>query len=252
MKTICINNYDEILSLRSTYNQRFENAILFRGTSNQLLPSLVEKCSFTTYEDLRYKEFSLLSEFNTYSNLTYHYNNDTPKDWEIRIAAREYGLASSLMDWSNNLEIAVEFAINNFQKKKIDFTSVWFLIKFEIEQIDINETITKHFNDIDKPTIVNYNLSADYSEKAYSRRKFIQGGFFLKQSYFDILKPLNQNHFFHDKLLQIIIPKNVVPKIRSLLSKIIDLDQTALPSGVNNISQGALDNICQELNLKYS
>ena len=252
MKTICINGYDEILSLRSTYNQKFENAILFRGTSNQLLPSLVEKCSFNTYEDLSYKEFSLLSEFNVYSNLTYHYKNDIPKDWEVRIAAREHGLASSLMDWSNSLEIAVEFAIHNFQKKKIDFTSVWFLIKSDIEQIDINETTTKHFNEIDKPTIVNYNLGVSYSEKAYSRRKFIQGGFFLKQSYFDIPKPLNQNLFFHDKLLQIIIPENIVPKIWNSLSKNIDLGQTAIPSGANNNSQEPLDNICQELNSKYA
>jgi hypothetical protein len=252
MKTICINTYDEILKLRSTYNQKFDNAVLFRGTSNPLLPSLVEKCSYKTYEDLAYKEFELLSDFNSYSNLTYKYQNEIPKDWEIRIAAREHGLASSLMDWSNNLEIAIEFAIHDFQKKNIDFTSVWFLIKSNIDQIDINELTHLGFNDIDKPMIVNYNLSVDYSQKAYSRRKFIQGGFFLKQSYFDICKPLNQNSFFYDRFIQIIITKNTVPKICNSLSKIINLDQTAIPSGINNSSQETLDQICQQLNLKYS
>lgn len=252
MKTICINNYDSILKLRATYNQQFDNAVLFRGTSNPLLPSLVEKCSYKTYEDLAYKEFELLSEFNSYSTLTYKYQNEIPKDWEIRIAGREHGLASSVMDWSINLEIAIEFAIHNFQKKNIDFTSVWFLIKSNIEQIDINETTKLGFNDIDKPMFINYNLDADYSQKAYSRRKFIQGGFFLKQPYVDICKPLNQNSFFYDNLVQIIIPKNVVPNIWNSLSKIIDLSQTAIPSGANNNLQESLDGICQELNSKYA
>ncbi|MEP7317376.1 MAG: FRG domain-containing protein [Panacibacter sp.] len=251
MKTICVNNYDEILELRTAYNQKFENAVLFRGTSNPLLPSLVEKCSFKTYEDLAYKEFKLLSDFNSFSNIEYKYQNEIPLDWEIRIAAREHGLASSLMDWSNNLEIAMEFAIHNFQNKNIDFTSVWFLIKSNIDQIDINELTKWAFNDIDKPMLVNYNLSADYSQKSYARRKFIQGGFFLKQPYFDISKPLNQNIFFYDSLLQIIISKNVVPNIWNSLSKIIDLGQTAIPSGVNNYSTEPLDNVCQELNSKY-
>ena len=250
MKIICINNYNDILKLRDAYFQKFDY-VLFRGSSNPLLPSLPEKCSYKSYVDLAYKEFELLSEFNSYSTLTYTYKNDIPKDWEIRIAGREHGLASSLMDWSYNIEIALEFAIHNFQKKNIDYTSVWFLIKSNIEQIDINEMTNIGFNDIEKPMFVNYNLSADYYQKAYSRRKFIQGGFFLKQPYVDICKPLNQNRYFYNNLVQIIIPKNIVPNIWNSLSKNKDLNQTAIIVGVNNSSHETLDSICQELNSKY-
>jgi len=181
MKTICINSYDELLKLRAFYNQKFENEVFFRGTSNPLITSLVEKCSYETYQDLAYKEFELLSEFNAYSALTYKHNNEIPKDWEIRIAAREYGLASSLLDWSDNLELATEFAIYNFEAKKLDYTSIWFLIKKGLKQINLDESTTIHFNDIDEPTIINYSLGAEYFKQGYTRRKFTQGGFFLNK-----------------------------------------------------------------------
>lgn len=196
MKTICINNYEELLDLRSTLNQKYENEVLFRGTSNPLLPSLVEKCSYRTYQDLAYKEFELLSEFKTSSTLMYKHKNSIPMKWEEIISAREHGLASSLMDWSNNLEIATEFAIHDFEKKDIDFTTIWFLVKKEIDQINLEESTLFCFNDICKPTIINYALPADYFEKSYSKRKFIQGGFFLKQSYSEITVPLDMNVFF--------------------------------------------------------
>lgn len=252
MKTICVDNYQEILQLRSEYNYNYENAVLFRGTSSQLIPSLVDKCSFNSYSDLAYKEHMLLNEFKSYTNLKYHYQNDIPKDWETRISAREHGLASSLLDWSNDINIALEFAIHNFISKKIDFTSIWVLAKLETEQIDINETTQKKFNDIEKPIILNYNLGATYSINAYSKRKFIQGGFFLKQSYIDIETPLNRCTFFQDKLTQIIIPKAAVGKIWNSLSQKINLNQTAMPSASNNDSQDILDDICQQLNSKYA
>lgn len=250
MNAIRINSYEQIINLRSYYNQRYENAILYRGTPNQLLPSLVEKCSFKTYQDLTCKELALHVEFAKSSNLNYLYKNSIAQDWEARIAGREHGLANSLMDWSNSLEIAVEFAIHDFENKMIDFTSIWFLVRLNIEQIHVNETTSIHFNEIDKPTIVNYNLGADYSEETYSKRKSVQGGYFLKQPNSDILTPVNQNYFFRDKLLQIIIPGNEVSEVRSSLSHVIDMTQTALPFGTKDSHD--LDNICQKLNSRYA
>jgi hypothetical protein len=251
MKTICVDTYEEILKIGTDYNYKCGNAVLFRGSSNQLIPSLVEKCSFKSYSDLAYKEHMLLDDFKKYSSLNYQYQNDIPKDWEIRIAAREHGLASSLLDWSNDINIAVEFAIYNFISKNIDFTNIWILVK-SIEQMDVNDSTQKSFQEIDSPTIINYNLGVNYSSNAYSRRKFIQGGFFLKQSYPDIDTPLNRNSFFKDKLTQLIIPKSAVSKIWNSLSKTIDLIKTAMPSASNNYSKDILDDICQQLNSKYA
>ena len=251
MEKISITTYKDIIDVRTAYNQKFENAVLFRGTHKELIPSLVEKCTFTTTEDLALKEVSLLSDFEKSFDLPLHYQNIIPKDWETRIAGREHGLSSSLMDWSNNLEFVIEFAIHDFQNKNIDFTSVWFLNKSEIEQIDINKTTTSSFTEIITPTIINYNLGAAYFKKDYSRRKFIQGGFFLKQSYVDIQKPLNKNFFFADKLLQVIIPKNVVPDIQKSLCKTIELTKSALVTEACDNSEEKLDNICDKINLKY-
>jgi len=246
MKTICINSYNELLELQEFYNQKFENGVLYRGTSNPLIPSLVEKCSYETYQDLAFKEFELLTEFNAYSALTYKHKNAIPKDWEIRIAAREYGLVSSLMDWSNNLAISLEFAIHNFGAKKKDFTSIWLLIKRDIKQVNLEESTSIHFNDIDEPTIINYALGSQYSTQSYSRRKFTQGGFFLKDSYSAIIEPLNINNYFTDKLIQLIISKSILPEIWKDLSSKINLDEDPLPQ------RSSLDTICHQLNSKYA
>ncbi|RZK09594.1 MAG: FRG domain-containing protein [Flavobacterium sp.] len=252
MKTICVDTYDQILGIRSDYNYKFENAVLFRGTSNPLVPSLVEKCSFGSYSDLAYKEHMLLQEFKTYSSLTYQYQNGVPLDWEIRIAAREHGLASSLLDWSNNIDIAIEFATYNFISKNIDFTSVWILVKSDMDQLEIDGTTKQKYDDINLPTIINYNLSTNYAKYAYSRRKVVQGGFFLKQPYFTIETPLNKNLLFQDRLTKIFIPKSAINSIRNSLSETIDLNLTALPSASNNNSSEILDDICQRLNSKYA
>lgn len=250
MKVLCINNYDDICKLHCSWAVKYENAILYRGTSNSLVPSLVEKCSYKTYEDLAYKEFMLLSDFSSYTSIEYQYNNDIPLDWEQRIAAREYGLVSSLIDWTNDIKIATEFSIHHFQKKDIPFTSIWMLIKDKINQIEINNDTAKSFSEIDEPTILNYNLGPHYYQNSYSKRKFVQGGFFVKQSYSDICLPINLNSFFKENLIQIIIPRSAIFKIRNSLSSILDLNETAMPSRMKKGDEG-LDELCEYLNNKY-
>lgn len=246
MKVVCINNWEELKDIRSAHNQEHKNEVFFRGTSKPLVTSLVEKCSHKTYEDLAYKEFEMLAEFSAYSNLHYRFQdkNTIATNWETRIAAREHNLASSLMDWSNDLELATEFALRNFTAKNIPFTSVWFLVKQNIPQIEIGELMSTSFNDVNNPSIISYASGSDFHTQIFTRRKFIQGGYFLKLSYPDQLKPISSNPFFEDKLLQVIITKEVVPKIFKSLK--IDLKKDAM------IEENQLDNVCEQLNAKYA
>lgn len=178
MKVIRISDYKKIKDIVKKLNNDTKNNILFRGEPKSLVPSIVDKCSFNSYADLVVKEKSLLEEFNNYSHISYKFNKGNERDWEIRIAAREFGIASSLMDWSNSLDIALEFAIHDFLSKQIPFTSLWILDKSKLEQLSVSNNCDLIFDEIFIPTIIQYS---HYGEQTYYRRKSIQGGYFLKQ-----------------------------------------------------------------------
>ena len=246
MKVISVSDYNEIKDIVEKFNYETENDILFRGEPKSLVPSIVDKCSFNSYADLVVKEKSLLEEFNEYSHIKYSYKTGNERDWEIRIAAREYGLASSLMDWTNSLDIALEFAIHDFLSKQISFTSLWILDKLKLEKLNVSDNCILNFNEVFIPTIIQHPL---YSEESYYRRKSIQGGYFLKQPSQDITIPLNSNPIYSESLTQIIIPDSVVGNIWKNIASKIDLDKDACIS-LNN-SDITLSKICSGLNLRY-
>lgn len=246
MKSICISNYKEIKELVENFNNETGNNILFRGEPKSLVPSIVNKCSFNSYADLVVKEKSLLEEFNEYSHIKYSYKKGNERDWEIRIAAREYGLSSSLMDWTNSLDIALEFATHDFLSKQITFTSLWILDKLKFEQLSVSDNCILNFNEVFIPTIIQY---PQYSEESYYKRRSIQGGYFLKQPCQDVTIPLNSNPFYSKSLTQIIIPDSAVGNIWKNIALKTSLDKDACIS-LNN-SDVTLSNICSELNRKF-
>lgn len=246
MKKICIADYKEMKNIVEKFNYETENNILFRGEPKSLVSSIVDKCSFNSCADLVVKEKSLIEEFNDYSHLNYNFKKGNERDWEIRIAAREYGLASSLMDWTISLDIALEFAIHDFLSKQISFTSLWILDKLKLGQLSISDNCILNFNEVFIPTIIQY---PQYSEESYYRRKSIQGGYFLKQPCQDVTIPLNSNPFYSESLTQIIIPDSAVGNIWKNIALKTNLDKDACIS-LNN-SDVILSNICSGLNLRY-
>lgn len=248
MKVVYASSYEEIKEISNQCSSHSDNAVLYRGTSNLLVPSIVEKCTFKSYADLVAKEHFLLNDFIDYSHIKYEFKEHVAKDWEIRISSREHGLGSSLMDWSNSLDTSLEFAIYHFESKKIDFTSLWILNKSEINQITVSAEMGKKnsFQELSSPSIIQF---AKYNESTYLRRKFIQGGYFLFQSPQEIIIPLEKNPIFSERLVQIIIPKNAVPGICNQIASKVNLDLDVCPSFVN--SDTALDEKCMQLNEKY-
>jgi hypothetical protein len=245
MKSICISDYKEIKELVKNFNYETGNNILFRGDPKSLVPSIVDKCSFSSYDDLIVKEKSLIKEFNEYSHINYEFKKGNERDWEIRIAAREYGLASSLMDWSNSLEIALEFALNDFLSKKITRTNLWILDRFKFDELSVSNKCKTNFNEVFIPTIIQYS---QYSEETYNKRRFIQGGYFLKQPYQEITISLDSNPFYSECLTQIIIPNSAFSNICKNIALKIDLDKDACLN-LNN-SDMTLEEKCFEINAK--
>jgi hypothetical protein len=224
------------------------DAVLFRGDGDpRLIPSIAKLFLQVPLPEIAVKESLLFEEFKRYFHHKPCLKEENAIDWEMRIAAREFGLLSSLMDWTCSLDIAIEFAICKFIEKNICYTNLWILKKSSLKQITINsETKVDSFNEISEPTIVNLG---QYSETTHWHRKFIQGGFFLKQPHQNIFTSLDKNPDFESRLVQIIIPQNVVGNIWKTIATKIDLDLTAMP--IKGSSDKTLGEICDALNNKY-
>jgi hypothetical protein len=248
MEVFSVSSYEEIKNITDEIRYKLGDAVLFRGTSDrQLIPSIAKLFFQSHLPDIAVKESLLFEEFNQYFHHKSSFIDKTAKDWEMRIAAREYGLASSLMDWSCNLNIAIEFAIHQFIQKNISYTNLWVLKKPCLKQITIEPTTElESFNEISEATIVQL---AKYSETTHWHRKFIQGGYFLKQPYQNISTSLDKNPDFESRLIQIIIPQNVVGNIWEIIATQIDLDLPAMP--IKGPSDKTLGKICDALNKKY-
>lgn len=223
MRELTISNYDEIKIIVDKLNVETFNQILFRGEPKSLVSSLV-KCCKSDSTNLETIEKSLFEKFKQKSGIKFKLKHPIAIDWEARIAAREYGLASSLIDLSNSFDIALEFAIYNLEEKNIDNTSLWILDKSKLKQITINQNTDIKFEDITAPTIIQFS---DYSGLTHHKRRLIQGGYFLKLPYEDIITTLDKNPFFSDHLIRIIIPKNTVNDIRKKISLKVDLNLDA-------------------------
>lgn len=248
MEVFSVSSYEEIKNITDKIRYELSDAVLFRGTSDrQLIPSIAKLYFQSCLADIAVKESLLFEEFSQYFHHKSSFIDKTSKDWEMRIAAREYGLASSLMDWSCNLDIAIEFAIHQFIGKNISHTNLWVLKKPDLKQITIGSTTElESFNEISEAMIVQL---AKYSETTHWHRKFIQGGYFLKQPLQNICTSLDKNPNFESRLVQIIIPQNVVGNIWKIIATKIDLDLPVMP--IKGTSDKTLGKICDALNNKY-
>lgn len=189
----------------------------------------------------------MLIDFLKYSHLKYDLTREFDKTMEIMISAQEHGLASSIMDWTMSLDIAIEFSIHNFESKRINYTSVWILRKSAFYQICLGSDIVENkFEEVLRPAIIQF---PKYNNETHLRRKFIQGGYFLIQPYQDITTSLENNLAFSEYLVLVIIPKDAVGNIWRQLASKVNLDLDACPN-FNN-SDKTLDKICSELNKNY-
>jgi hypothetical protein len=247
MEVYSVSSYEEIKTITDKIRLNLDDAVLFRGDSDpRLIPSIAKRFYQDPLSEIVLKENLLFEEFMRYFHHKSIFEEKSAIDWEMRIAAREFGLASSLMDWTCNLDIAIEFAIDRFVEKNISYTSLWVLKKSSLKQIIINSGTKVGFNEISEPTIVNL---AQYSETTHWHRKFIQGGYFLKQPHQNICISLDANPEFEPILVQIIIPQNAVGNIWKKIATKRDLDLPSMP--VKGHSDKTLGQICDAINNKY-
>jgi hypothetical protein len=158
------------MAKRKTWSQRLEeimkdvndfkstsmdNFIVYRGQSHyswNLTPSFfvaAAKCKWKASE-LEDKEYNIYFDFITNAK---GYINNSMKPWEILVEMRHYGLPVRVLDWTENLNTALYFAVidskvsQDFSSRKEDAT-IFILDPFRLNKKTIKEP--RIYNPLDK------------------------------------------------------------------------------------------------------
>lgn len=225
-------------------NQQSNFATFFRGTHKKLVPSLGEiEGGINELEKIEKKALEI---FHKKAGL---------KNWDslsikTKIIAREHNLKSSLMDWSNEIYTPLDFGTKAYKLK--DYVNYLYILSLPLNEIKNLNNSQEHLN-IEKPTMINYHTPQLNSLDA-SKRKFIQGGYFLYQPYKLIRKELIMNLDINWILHKITLDKNLAKPIRKeILNKQFDLRYSLMPN-YNQLPKkyNRLDALAKRLNKKIS
>lgn len=132
-----------------------DNYIVFRGQSNytwSLTPSLfvAQQKSKWNKEKLDDIEYNIYFDFITNAK---GYINNQMRSWEILVEMRHFGLPVRVLDWTENLNAALYFAIidskvnQNFNERKVDASL------FVLDPFNLNSKTIKNpriFNPLDR------------------------------------------------------------------------------------------------------
>lgn len=190
---------------------------IFRGQREDfpLLPKLAR-----IYNDARMlgdffkTERAMLDDFERQAAI---YTTFDMTQWELMSLAQHHGMATRLLDWTENPLLAIWFAVVNPAKENKPAV-VWVISPGEDDYMDVKDT--KTVSDIKRTKIVIPRHS--------NARVRVQAGLFTvhyiaqREQKFT---PLEKNKNFKDKLNKFVIPAESFPKIRS------DLDRCGINSG---------------------
>lgn len=216
-------------------------ANFFRGTHKPLIPSLGEvSCPLDCIKKL---EENLLNLFLKRGGLSEKINLLN------RVIAREHNLKSSLMDWSNEIYVPLDFATKAYLKPYFKTTTLY-ILTLPISEI---QTITELNRSMDPGFLLMFNFAVPgFNITTWQKRKFTQGGYFLYQPYNFIQEDLSYHLPETWQLDKIILGKELCKKIRkSLLNNSFDLRKSSMPVSSSSFKNSdRLDGICKRLNKK--
>lgn len=218
ISTIEVNSLEEYLGYvnrNHASDKRFLS--MFRGQSEDfpLLPKLAR-----LYNDARIMgdffdtERAMLDEFERQAAI---YTNFSMTQWELMSLAQHHGMATRLLDWTENPLLAMWFSVVKPAKDKKPAV-VWVLNPSAGDYLDVKGTQT--VDDIAKTKIViprHSNVRVRVQAGLFTAHFIGQRG--------QKFTPLERNRNFRRKLDKFVIPAESFPAIRS------DLDRCGINSG---------------------
>lgn len=242
-KTNKIKNCEELIKVINEIkveNQLSNFATFFRGTHKKMVPSLGEvEGDIKELENIEKTALSIFHKKSGFIEVDFFC-------LKAKIIAREHNLRSSLMDWSNEIYIPLDFATKSYKIK--NYINYLYILSLPLEEIkNLNNPF--EFINFENPTIINYNAPHPNLLDA-SKRKFIQGGYFLYQPYKLVKEELSNHLPINWVLNKITIEKTLAKKIRKeILSKQFNLRYSLMPN-YNQIPKkhNKLDALAKRLN----
>jgi FRG domain len=220
----------------------------YRGTKDSsLLPKLITP-KFTSYKDFVNVEEEMNNIFCwQFPNLTTEQNR-LQRSWEYRIIAREHGLFNRLMDWTNNLTTAIDFATSKPNEVTEEHIYLW-VLNYPDSPISTGELRNYSFLQIAKTMLVHGTIYAVGGHRLAQHRQFVQGGFFLIQPSHLIMEPVNIQPVFKDSLIKIKIPAVKLSTIREEMIQ----TETAInfSESIMFSENDCIDDFCIKLNTEH-
>jgi len=241
-KPKCINELFEIIDEQKLNSEN----IFFRGDYKELVPTIVNKNKELNVIELLEKERRLTALFQKLAFIKPLFTNKVALKWELRISSREHGLQSILLDFSNNEMIALEFATHAFIDAEIESSNLW-IYKTTSNTIILSEQIDN--SDFKNSTMIS---NPKFNCNPHTRRRFVQGGYFLYQPSQNLIIPIDQNSQLKTNLVKIEISKEIKSELHKHLKKHRNTDKNI--SGDYNLNfrgriRGKyLDFLCRLLN----
>ncbi len=187
--------------------------VLYRGQNIDapLLPRFARKAAELNITNPLTIEKKLITEFIK-ASLPYLTVPVPATDWDWLSVARHHGLPTRLLDWTEDPEIALWFAVMAPVPKKSKSGILWVL---EASQEDFKTP---------GPTISLFDLKRTFIfQPAYVNKRIAsQLGWFTIHKYVEKRNkfiPLEKNKIFQGKLTKFTIPKDVFSSLRDQLEK---------------------------------
>jgi hypothetical protein len=231
-----VKKIESVSELLDLVTKEYDNCeqLLFRGQREDwpLLPKLARLRLNANY-DLNHAEIQMLDLLR--SCAVPFLDSPPESDWDWLAVAQHHGMATRLLDWTENPLAALWFAI----EKPADSGKsavVWLLVPAED---DIVKGITEKSPFKSSRTMI-------FRPRHLTRRITVQMGWSTVHKFDRELKkfvPLEKNHFYKAKLTKISVPASKFSTIRSDLDRLNINASSLFPD---------LDGLCRDIEWKYS
>lgn len=246
MEQIAVSSYSDITKVIGEYPNSPDNPYYFRGLKEgyATTPSIAypdSACKLTNEQFYTNYEHAVITAFNNHLRDGFGIADYTVNDWELWFLARHFGLKSRLTDFTKDISVALQFAMEMSGNSPCTLYCLDIRGITHRRQEELTDPLVHNELCLIQPTL-QYRTTM---VKMGVSRMFIQLGKFLHQPLTTVATPLTEqiNEQFWKVL---IIQPEHFHKIREEVGIVFSVDMTK-PLVVSHI----LDGICKHINSSH-